>query len=155
MSLDIAFDCLPLRSLGRLDVPLDASPTYQARQQRLQAALEIYGAEQTYFLYNARCIFRFSNSEIEGMARFEFEGIVRTDAGDLLTDYVDLDVRLVSETCDGIPVEVASWLEHRVCKAVAIEFDRFISAGNLTARSDELGQLEKLSDLGGFAGMHV
>jgi len=155
MSLDIAFDCLPLRSLGRLDVPLDASPTYQSRQQRLQAALETHGAEQTYFLYNARCIFRFSNSEIEGMARFEFDGIVRTDAGDLLTDYVDLDVRLVSETCDGISSEVASWLEHRVCKAVAIEFDRFISAGNLTTRSDELGQLEKLSDLGDFAGMHV
>ena len=155
MSLDIAFDCLPLRSVGRLDVPIDASPVYRARQQRLQEALESYGPENTYFLYNARCIFRFANSEIDGMARFEFEGIVRTDAGDMLTDYVDLDVRLVSETCDGIPAEVAVWLEHRVRKAVAIEFDRFIAAGSLTECSDEIGQLEKLSDLGGFAGMHV
>lgn len=154
-AVDIAFDCLPLRSIGRIDVPIDASPVYRARQEKLQQALEEHGPRQTYFLYNTRCIFRFANSEIDGMARFEFDGIVHTDAGDLLTDFVDLDVRLVSETCEGIPPEVDDWLKQRVCKAVAIEFDRFIAVGSLSARAEELGQIEKLSDLGGFAGMHV
>lgn len=155
MSVDIAFDCLPLRSVGRLDVPIDASSVYRARQERLQTALETYGAQNTYFLYNARCILRFANSEVEGMARFQFEGILRTDAGDTLTEFIDLDMRLVGETCDGIPDEVVAWLEHRVQKAVAIEFDRFIAAGNLTACTDQIGQLEKLSDLGSFVGMNV
>lgn len=27
--VDISFDCLPLRSIGRMDVPLDASPKFR------------------------------------------------------------------------------------------------------------------------------
>jgi hypothetical protein len=150
-SVDITFSCLPLRSVGRLDVPLDASGIYRARHQRLQAALHKYGAERTYYLYDARCIFRLTNSEIEGMVRFDFEGIVRTDASDALTDEVELDVRLTSETCGDIPPEVETWLKQRVEKAVAIEFDRFIAAGQLSSRTSELGDIEQLSDLGGFS----
>jgi len=153
--VDIAFECLPLRLVSRLDVPLDASPTYRTRYEKLQAALDSHGPERTYFLYNARCIFRFANSEIEGMARFKFEGLVRTDASDSLTELVELEVQLANETCDGIPAEVASWLAQRVSKSVAIEFDRFISAGQLASRADELGKVEKLSDLDCIAGLHV
>jgi len=153
--VDIAFDCLPLRAVGRLDVPLDASPAYQSRFEKLKTALETYGPQRVYFLYNAHCIFRFANSEIDGMVRFSFEGVVRTDASDSLADRVDLDVQLSSETCGGLPAEVQAWLEQRVRQAVAVEFGRFIAAGRLADRTREIGQLEQLSDFDDFAGMHL
>jgi hypothetical protein len=153
--VDIAFACLPLRCVGRMDAPLDASLVYRARYENLVAALEKYGPERTYFLYDARCVFRLANSEVENMLRFEFEGIVRTDASDLLTESADLVVTLTSDTCGGMPAEVLAWFKGRVEKAVAIEFDRFIAAGQLSQRSQEIGQIERLSDLTGFSGMNL
>jgi hypothetical protein len=149
-SVDISFSCLPLRSVGRLDVPMDASGTYRFRYERLREALKSHSAERTYYLYDAHCAFHLANSEIEGIVRFDFEGIVLTDAGDALTERVELDIKLISETCGGIPAEVETWLKERVEKAVAIEFNRFIAAGQLAGRASELGQLERLSDVGGF-----
>jgi hypothetical protein len=153
--VEIVFDCLPLRSLGRLDTPLDASPTYRARQARIAAAIEQYGAEHTYFLYNARCVFRLANSEITGMLRYEFEGIVHTDASDSLSELAELDTRLTSETCDGLPAEVDAWLRTRVERAVAVEFDRFIAAGRLAQRDADLGQIGQLSEVPGLSGMQI
>lgn len=153
--VDIVFDCLPLRSIGRLDAPLDSPPEFRRRHARLVDAMERFGPERTYFLYNARCVFRLANSEIEGMVRFELEGIVRTDASDLLTEQAELEVNLASETCGGIPPEVEAWFKSRVEKAVAIEFDRFIAAGQLSQRSTDLGQDVDLANLAGFSGMHV
>ncbi len=153
--VEIAFDCLPLCSVGRLDVPMDASPVYRARFEKLKTALETHGPERVYFLYNAHCTFRFANSEVDGMARFDFDGVVRTDVGDLLTEQIELDVQLSSETCGGLPAEVQAWFVERVRQAVAVEFDRFIAAGRLSARTGEIGQLQQLSDLDDFAGMHL
>ena len=85
------------------------------------------------------------------MLRFNFEGIVRTDAGDAITEQTDLEIELCSETCSGVPAEVLPWLQQRVDQAVAIEFDRFISAGQLSSRTSELGQVERLSDLEDFS----
>ena len=34
----IEFDCLPMRSLGRLDVPLDAPPELEAKAEQVKAA---------------------------------------------------------------------------------------------------------------------
>jgi hypothetical protein len=68
---------------------------------------------------------------------------------------VQLDVRLASETCGGVPPAVEAWLAERVERAVAIEFDRFIAAGQLAARSDELGAVGSLAELGGFSGMNL
>lgn len=153
--VEITFDCLPLRSLGRLDTPLDASAEYRARQEKLAAAMEAYGPDRTYFLYNAKCVFHLANSEIEGMIRYRFEGCVRTDAGDAITEQVDLEVQLVSDTCDGIPALTNEWLIGRVKKAVAVEFDRFIAAGTLAQRATDLGKIELLSDVAGISGMHV
>jgi hypothetical protein len=153
LPIEIAFDCLPLRSLGRLDVPLDASDALRRRAERIKAALAEFAAERTYYLYNAHCVFRFANSEIDGACRFEFEGVVRTDAGDRKCQDAQLDVRLVSETCGGVPAEVEAWLAHQVRRGVAVEFDRFIAAGQLeraTAASDI-----PLANLGGPAGMGV
>ncbi len=153
--VDVAFDCLPLRSVGRLDVPLDASDALRRRVERIKAAMEEFGAERTYYLYNARCVFRFANSEIDGVCRFDFEGLVRTDAGDRKCQDSRLDVRLTSETCGGVPPQVEAWLAGRVEQAVGIEFDRFIAAGQLAARADELAGLDSIADLGGFSGMDV
>lgn len=153
--VEISFDCLPLRSVGRLDAPIDASIVYRKRYEHLTSALEKYGPDRNYFLYDARCVFRLANSEIEGMLRFEFEGLARTDASDLLTEFVDLDIQLASETCGGVPAEVLAWWQGRVEKAVAIEFDRFIAAGQLNQRTTDLGKIERLSDLSGFSGMNL
>ena len=149
--VDISFACLPLRSIGRLDVPIDASGVYRIRYERLRSAIAEYGLERTYYLYDAHCTFRLANSEIEGMIRFKFEGIVRTDAGDAITEEVKLESELVSETCGGVPTEVQQWLHTRVERAAAIEFDRFITAGQLGTRTEELGQIERLSDLEDFS----
>ena len=150
-AVEISFSCLPLRSVGRLDVPMDASGLYRVRYKRLREAMENFGPERTYFLYDAHCVFRLANSEIDGMVRFTFDGIVRTDASDTLTDLVELQATLANETCGGVPAEVETWLKARVEKAVAIEFDRFIAAGQLTNRAAELGDLQRLSDLGDFS----
>lgn len=153
--VDIAFDCLPLRSVGRLDIPLDASESFRRRAEQMQLAIQTYGAERTYFLYNARCIFRFANSEIEGACRFEFEGIARTDAGDRTCEEVVLNVTLASETCGGVPAEVQGWLGQQVHRAVTVEFNRFIAAGQLASRSDELGEIDSLANISGLAGLDV
>ena len=38
--VEISFDCLPLRSVGRLDIPMDASPKYRERCERINAPLK-------------------------------------------------------------------------------------------------------------------
>jgi hypothetical protein len=153
--IDIAFDCLPLRSVSRLDVPLDASDALRRRAERIKAAIEAFGAERTYFLHNAHCIFRFANSEVDGICRLDFDGFVRTDAGDRRCEQTLLEIRLVSETCGGVPEPVQAWLVERVRRAVAIEFDRFLAAGQLTAQGDDVGSGNILGDIGCLGGMDV
>lgn len=153
-AIDIAFDCLPLRSVSRFDAPLDASDALRRRVEQMKAAIDALGSERTYFLYNTRCIFRFANSEVDGICRFEFEGAVQTDVGDRKCDRTLLDVRLVSETCGGVPADVAAWLAARVRQAVAIEFDRFIAAVQSGA-GFPAEEFRDLSALGGPGGMGV
>jgi hypothetical protein len=150
-SIDIAFDCLPLRSVGRLDVPLDASDELRHRAGLIKGAIENFGAERTYYLYNARCVFRFANSEIEGICRFRFEGVVRTDEGDRQGADAALEIHLVSETCGGLPRLVKEWLFERVRDAACLEFDRFLAAGHLQADAGA----RDLVDLGGVDGSDV
>ena len=76
------FDCLPLRSIVRLDIPIDASPKYRARCERLKLALETHGSFNSYYLYNASCKWHFTNDPEEGMVEFGFEGTVLTDDTD-------------------------------------------------------------------------
>jgi hypothetical protein len=154
-AVDIAFDCLPLRTVSRLDVPLDASEALRRRAEHMKSAISAFGLERSYFLYNARCVFRFANSEVDGICRFEFEGAVQTDAGDRKCERTMLEVRLISETCGGLPAEIEVWLADRVRQAVAIEFDRFIAAGQHTAGEGEADKLGSLSQLSGLSGMDV
>jgi hypothetical protein len=149
--VDIEFESTPLRSVGRLDVPLDASDLLRSRAERMQAAINAYGTDRTYYLHNARCVYRFANSDVEGICRFEFEGVVRTDAGDRKCEAADLQVRLVSETCSGVPESVEAWLAEQVRRAVIIEFDRFIAAGQHHANSSDAGS----GNLPGLGGMDV
>jgi hypothetical protein len=153
--VDIAFDCLPLRSVGRVDVPLDASAAYRARCEHLQRAMANHGDENAYFLYNARCVYRLANSEVDGSLRFEFDGTVLTGPGDRRAERADLDVRMTAETCGGVPDAVLAWLASMVERAVVIEFDRFIAAGNLEKAVAQVGLLDSIDDLESFAGMHV
>ena len=154
-NIDIAFDCLPLRSVGRLDVPLDASPAHRARCERIAAAIEKHGAERTYYLENAHCVFRLANSDLQGMVRFEFTGIVRTDAGDAKTADVDLDVHLAAETCGGVPDTVEAWFARVIRDAVTVEFDRYIASGNRDADVTRLENTDHPISADLFAGGDV
>jgi hypothetical protein len=153
--VDIAFDCLPLRSVARVDVPLDASPAFRARCERLQQAIEAYSGENAYFLYNTSCTYRLANSDIDNMLRFAFDGTLLTDRSDCKADRADLNVVLTAETCGGVPPAALDWLRGIVRRAVLIEFDRFIAEGQLAERLDELGDIDSITDVAGFAGMNV
>jgi hypothetical protein len=153
--VDIAFDCLPLRSIGRVDVPIDASPAYRARCERLLQAIESHGAANAYFLYNTRCVYRLANSDIDNMLRFSFDGVLITDRSDGKADRAELAVMLTSETCGSMSSEVLAWFTRVVERAVLIEFNHFIAAGSLAERVEDLGQVASINDVTGFAGMNV
>ena len=153
--VDIAFDCLPLRSVGRVDVPLDASPAFRARCERLQKAIDTHGTDNAYFLYNTRCVYRLANSDIEGMLRFSFDGTVLTDRSDCKADRADLAITLTGETCGSMTPDVLAWFRRVIQRAVLIEFDHFIAAGQLAERVTQLGQLDSIGDVADFAGMNV
>jgi hypothetical protein len=153
--VDIAFDCLPLRSIGRVDIPIDASPAYRARCEQLLQAIATHGNTNAYYLYNTRCVYRLANSDIDNMLRFTFDGTLVTDRSDGRADHADLDVRLVSQTCGDMPVEVLAWFHRVVHQAVLIEFNHFIAAGSLAAQVEKLGTVDSVHDIAGFSGMNV
>jgi hypothetical protein len=146
--VDIAFDCLPLRSVGRVDVPLDASPSYRARCERLQKAIDRHGGENAYFLYNTRW-------DIENMLRFSFDGTIITDRSDGAAERADLVVALTAETCGPLPPAVLEWFRHVVQRSVLIEFNHFIAAGQLADRVSQLGKVDSIADVGDFTAMNV
>jgi hypothetical protein len=153
--VDIAFDCLPLRSVGRIDVPIDSSPAYRERCERLQQAIRDHGAANSYYLYNTRCVFRLANSDIDNMLRFTFDGIVVTDRSDGKAEQAELSVKLTSETCGPMPPEVLAWFAHVVERAVLIEFNHFIAAGHLAQRVEDLGEVASIADVADFTAMNV
>ena len=153
--VDIVFDCLPLRSVGRLDIPIDASPNYRARCERIKHALEMHGSHNAYFLYNTCCTYRLANSDIDNMLRFSFDGTLLTDRSDCKAHRADLNVVLTAETCGGVPPAAMEWLRGIIKRAVLIEFDRFIEDGQLAERVKQLGSVDSITDVAGFAGMNV
>jgi hypothetical protein len=154
--VDIQFDCLPLRSVGRLDIPIDASPGYRAHCERIKHALATHGSHNTYYLYNARCTFHLANHASLGMIQYKFEGTALTDDTDQKTQRCDLRVELVREDCDWLTEPASKWLAEGVVKAVQIEFDRYIDAGDLAQTVARIEQLKAQSDeRGGFVGMNI
>ncbi len=152
----IAFECTPLRTVPRLDIPLDASPGYRARLERLQRAVGRHGTRNTYYLTAGSCTFQFTNDPAVGWTRFTFEGTVLTDDTDARTIGSDLTVELADETCDWLTQPAVEWLRLSVKHAVETEFDRYIAAGDLSRALERLAREQAASDAaGGFLGMNL
>ena len=156
-SVYISFDCLPLRMVGRLDVPIDASPRHRALCERIVKAIATHGSFNTYYLYNARCVFQLTNSDEVGMLQFMFEGTALTDPEDRHTVRCNLDVELTRETCDWLAEPVVQWFTtETVPRAVAVEFDRYIAAGDLAQAIKRIEQIQaQVEQSGGFVGMYL
>jgi hypothetical protein len=154
--VEITFDCLPLRSVGRLDIPLDASPKYRQRCERIKHALEKHGSHNTYYLYNAECVFHLTNRENLGTLEFRWDGTVITDAADMRARAADLEVELARETCDWLTAPIVQWFQESVQHAVCVEFDRYIEAGDLAKTKERMARLQaELEKSGGHVGMYL
>jgi hypothetical protein len=153
-AVEISFDCIPLRSVGRLDYPVDATPEQKALGQRIRAAVQRHGLFNTFYLCNAQCVFRLTNHPEIGMLQFDFEGTVMTDQNDRKTTGCDIAVELKQEVCDWLTAPTVKWFEETVVEAVKIEFDRYIEAGDLQKTIERLDRLQEESAArGGFLGM--
>lgn len=154
--VEITFDCLPLRSVVRLDLPLDASPTYQAFCERVKAAIDKHGQFNTFYLYNGRCTYHLTNRADLGTIQFRFEGTVMTDQEDRRTVTCELDVSLSCETCGWLTEPIVEWLRETVLHSVGVEFERYIEAGDLERTRQRIEKLQAAADeAGGFIGMYL
>jgi hypothetical protein len=154
--VEIEFDCLPLRSVSRLDIPLDASPKFREKCERVHRAIERHGQHNSYYLSNASCRFHLANSPTVGMIEFKFTGTVLTDAEDMHATTADLDVELVRETCDWLTAPVVHWFREAVAHAVKIEFDRYIAAGDLEKAKQRAAKIQaEIEKSGGYVGMYL
>ena len=152
--VEIVFDCLPLRSVERLDIPLDASPGFRARCERIKRAIEKHGMHNSYYLHHGRCVFRLTNDDHVGLIAMGFEGTVLTDSDDLKTVRVDLESQISEETCDWLTAPIVAWFQETVQRAVMVEFDRYIAAGDLQKTIQRIAKLQETMDAhGGFVGM--
>ena len=154
--VEIAFDCLPLRSVTRFDIPLDASPKFRARCERIKSAIAEHGTFNTYFLYNASCCFHLTNDPEFGRLEFSFDGTLITDNDDLRSSRAILDVRLERETCDWLTQPDVEFFKKSVTPAVLVEFNRFIVAGDLEQTKRRIAHMQSQADeSGGFLGMYL
>lgn len=152
--LNISFDCLPLRSIGRVDVPLDVSPEWETRALRMRAACERHGQHNSYYLHNGHCVLHLTNDPEIGVLTFFFEGTVLTDAQDRKTVDADLTVELDQANCDWLTATALAWLQESVTRAVCVEFDRYIHSGDLRRTVQRLRRLEsEVNARGGFVGL--
>ncbi len=154
--VDIYFDCLPLRSIPRLDIPVDASPKYREKCLRIKDAIERHGCYNTFYLHNASCIFHLTNRHDIGMLEFAFEGTLFTDSTDQKTERCDLTIRMVRETCDWLTEPILQWFMETIRQAVVVEFDRYIEAGDLERARKRLQEMQAATDkTGGYVGMYL
>ncbi len=154
--VEIEFDCLPLRSVTRMDVPVDASPVYEQFVLRVKAAIERHGNHNTYYLHRGKCVYHLTNQADIGEVVFRFEGPVMTDTEDLKTRSVDLIIELKKETCSWLSEPAVGFLTECVRHAVTAEFDRFIEAGDLKKTQARIEAVQKeVEDGGGFVGMYL
>ena len=155
--VDVTFDCLPLRSITRMDVPLDASPKYRQRCLRVKSAIEKHGSHNSYYLYNASCVYHLTNSSDLGTIQFRFEGTLLTDAEDLHAESFELTlIELERETCDWLTEPIVQWFSDTVPRSVMVEFDRYIEAGDLDQAKQRVERIEAASDeSGGYVGMYL
>lgn len=154
--VEISFDCLPLRSVGRVDIPLDASAEHRELCLQIKQAMEKHGAHNSYFLRDGECVFHLTNDPTIGVISYRFSGAVLTDENDSRTRQVDLHVEYAAEACDWITKEVSDWFAQTVSHAVAVEFDQYISAGDLDRAHERMDKIqEQITAQGGFLGMYL
>lgn len=154
--VEVEFDCLPLRSVGRLDVPVDASPRYADFILRVKRAIDQHGTMNSYYLHRARCVFHLTNDRNVGELCFEFEGTVLTDVEDRTVRGTDLCVRLEKETCDWLTEPIVKWFELTVPRTVSVEFGRYIAAGDLSKTEERLRRIQgEMEASGGYLGMYL
>lgn len=154
--VEITFECLPLRSVPRLDIPIDASPKFREQCLRIKAAMAKHGNHNVYYLHNARCVYHLANHDTDAVLEFAFDGVVLTDTNDRRAVATDLNVTLHSETCSWLTHPIVEWFDKTVGEAVRIEFDRYIDAGDLAKTEQRMREIEAASDeAGGFLGMYL
>ncbi len=154
--VEVEFDCMPLRTVPRVDVPIDASPRLAAKVLRVKNAIEKHGLLNSYYLHNATCVYHLTNDVSQGMMQFEFEGVVLTDEKDCEARSCDLHVSLHGETCSWLNQSIVQWLAETVRRNVLIEFNRYIAVGDLSKTLDRIEQIQQASDeAGGFVGMYL
>jgi hypothetical protein len=154
--VEIKFDCLPLRSIPRLDIPVDASPKFAEKVARIKQAVEQHGTHNTYYVHNAKCTFHLTNDPSLGMVEFRFEGTVFTDESDVKAVRTIVDVQLEKENCGWLNQAIVDWLNESVRHALVVEFNRFIAAGDLKRTQERMDQIEQnLVQSGGFVGMYL
>jgi len=152
--VDVQFDCLPLRSVTRLDPPLDASPGLVAKWNRIKQAIGTHGTHNTYYLHNAFCRFYVTNNPSAGMIAFRFEGVLFTDGADTRAVNTKLQVSLDQENVSWLEQHVVKWFAETVSQAVIEEFNRFIAYGDDEQTRRRLEKLEQsLEESGGYLGM--
>jgi hypothetical protein len=153
-AVEISFNCIPLRSMARFDIPLDATTEQKAFGERIRAAVLRHGSFNTFYLCEAKCVFHLTNHAEIGMLRFDFEGTVMTDQDDRKTIASDLTVELKQEVCEWLTAPIVEWFKETVAEAVRIEFDRYIQAGDLQKTVERVERLQAESAAcGGFLGM--
>ncbi len=152
----IVFECLPFRLVGHAGMPLDASDEQMALWRRFRAAMAKHGTANTYFLYNADCLFRLANGE-GGFARFVFEATVKTDEPDARPIDIDLACRLAeSDFGSLITPDVSDFFREAMRRAVLAEFQLFIDAGNLKrALAQREHMLQEWDRNRGYVGMDI
>jgi hypothetical protein len=154
--VEITFDCLPLRSVTRLDIPIDASPKFRARCESIKRAIDRHGSYNSYFLYNAQCAFHLTNHPQIGSILFRFQGTVLTDSDDMRSIRADLEVELEGETCDWLTQPDVEFFRRSVSHAVLAEFDRYIAAGDLARTKQRVELLQSQTEQsGGYLGMYL
>lgn len=153
-SVEITFDCLPLRSIHRFDTPVDASDEFMARCERVRAALRQHGMHNTYFLENGTCTFQLSNQPGAGILQFLFEGTITTDDNDEHSSAADLTVELWRESCHGITEPVIQWFRDTVTRAVMLDFNRYLAADDGSHAKQRLVRLNmSIEQCTGYVGM--
>lgn len=154
--VEIEFDCLPLRSVTRMDVPIDASPKYEQFVRQVKAAMEKHGSHNTYYLHRGICVYHLTNATDRGEIGFEFRGTALTGQKDRKTRSVDLQVTLLRETCGWLSQPIVDFFAESVQHAVLVEFDRYIEAGDLSKTEERMQKLAEQNELGeGFVGMYL
>jgi hypothetical protein len=148
--VDVTFDCIPLRSIERWDIPMDASPDFEDLCDEIRQAAKRHGRHNSYYLHHGRCVFHLTNDDQQGLLDFVFRGTVLTDPKDHRTLVHDLKIEFAGDICDWLTSPVVAWFAETVQRAVRVEFDRYIASGDLerTAQRLELIQAEMCAGCG-------